>query len=292
MYNYRFNSMSTIVQISIDYELFANDMMPIYKLFDLVDRTCSRFRHDSELSQLNQQVGQEVKTSSEMFSILLESDRYYQETEGIFNPSILSALENEGYSTSIESIRGREIETPAGNSTLSLLEQPFFLNEEQQAVTLYSTIDLGGIAKGWVIDRAAQLLERMGAGFINVGGDIRIFGVLPRPLHIGIENPFDTTNMISSIQVENGAVATSTSMKRRWRVDGKWRHHLIDTKTGRPSESGVVSATITAPTALEADVWAKTVLLLGESNGQEWLRKKGLHGVIVNQDNIVWKGGA
>ena len=292
MYNYRFNSMSTIVQISIDYELFANDMMPIYKLFDLVDRTCSRFRPDSELSQLNQQVGKEVKTSSVMFSILLESDRYYRETEGIFNPSILSALENEGYSTSIESISGREIETPAGNSTLSLLEQPFFLNEEQQAVTLYSTIDLGGIAKGWVIDRAAQLLERMGAGFINVGGDIRIFGILPRPLHIGIENPFDTTNMISSIQVENGAVATSTSMKRRWRVDGKWRHHLIDTKTGRPSESGVVSATITAPTALEADVWAKTVLLLGESNGQEWLRKKGLHGVIVNQDNIVWKGGA
>jgi FAD:protein FMN transferase len=59
MFTYRFPSMSTIVQISISQELFANDLMPIYKLFELIEDTCSRFRSDSELSRLNQQVERE-----------------------------------------------------------------------------------------------------------------------------------------------------------------------------------------------------------------------------------------
>jgi FAD:protein FMN transferase len=86
MFNYPFNSMSTTVQISINHELFANDMMPVYKLFQSIEETCSRFRADSELSLLNQQIGKEVNVSSEMFSILTVALRFYEETAGIFNP--------------------------------------------------------------------------------------------------------------------------------------------------------------------------------------------------------------
>jgi FAD:protein FMN transferase len=291
MYSYRFPSMSTIVQISINHELFANDMMPIYKLFELIEDTCSRFRSDSELSQLNQQVGKEVKVSGEMFSILSAAIRFYEETEGIFNPNVLSVLESHGYSKSIERIKGKELAISFPSSVATINSQPFTLNESNLSVTLLSKIDLGGIAKGWVIDRATQLLERLGYGFINVGGDIRIFGSLPRPLNIGIESPFAVEEMISSIQVEKEALATSTTMKRKWLMNGQWQHHLIDTKTGKPSESTIVSATITAPTALEADVWAKTVLLLGEQKGQEWIARKGVTSVLITSDGSIWRGG-
>ncbi|MFJ7729513.1 FAD:protein FMN transferase [Neobacillus sp. NPDC097160] len=291
MYHYQFNSMSTMVQISISQELYANEMMPIYKQFELVEITCSRFRTDSELSKLNQQVGKEVTVSSEMFLILSEADQFYKDTGGIFNPSILSALENNGYAKSIEFIRDREIETPARSTASAAQSQTYTLNEKQQAVILHSKIDLGGIAKGWVIDRTSLLLAEMGYGFINVGGDIRIFGSLPRPLNIGIENPFESSNMISSIQIENGAVATSTTKKRKWLVNGEWRHHLIDAKLGRPSESDIVSATVTARTAIEADVWAKTVLLLGENYGREWVAKKGIRAVLINKEGDIWRGG-
>lgn len=291
MYQYKFNSMSTMVQISINQELYANDMMPIYKQFELLENTCSRFRTDSELSKLNQQIGKEVTVSSEMFLILTKADKFYKDTEGIFNPSILTALENSGYAKSIEFIRDLSLETPARSLAMAARSQPYTLNEEQQAVILHSKIDLGGIAKGWVIDRAAQLLAKMGYGFINVGGDIRIFGSLPRALNIGIENPFESSNIISSIQIENGAVATSTTKKRKWIVNGEWRHHLIDAKLGRPSESNIVSATVTAPTAIEADVWAKTVLLLGENYGREWVAKKGIRAVLINKDGDIWRGG-
>jgi thiamine biosynthesis lipoprotein len=292
MYPYQFNSMSTMVRISINVELFANDLLPIYKQFELIEGMCSRFRADSELSLLNQELEHEAVVSKEMFYILSEAERFYQETAGLFNPGILAALENNGYAASIETIRGKELAEPFPQASMAVPEHPFTLNESRQTVTLHGKIDLGGIAKGWVIDRAAQLLEKLGYGFINVGGDIRIFGELPRPLKIGIENPFETKNMISSLQVNDGAVATSTSAKRKWFVNGEARHHLIDPRSGKPSESTIVSATVTAPTAMEADVWAKTVLLLGERDGQEWIRKKGLGAVLINKNGEIWRGGA
>lgn len=292
MYHYQFNSMSTMVQISISNELFANDLMPVYKKFTRIEDLCSRFREDSELSQLNRQLGLEVPVSEELFAILQTALRFYEETDGIFNPGILVALENSGYTKSIEQIKGREISGIADFSpAFSLASKPFHLAHTKTAATLLTKLDLGGIAKGWVIDQAAELLAQFGFGFINVGGDIRIFGALPRPLNIGIEDPFEPDKMISAIQVQTGAIATSTSMKRCWSVNGANKHHLIDPSTGDASKSTIVSATVTAPTAVQADVWAKVALLLGEEKGKKWIRKKGTKAVLVNQSKEIWKEG-
>lgn len=283
--------MSTMVQISINQELFANDLMPVYKLFSSVEDTCSRFKEDSELSRLNQQIGQEVEVSHRFFLILKDALSYYKKTNGIFNPGVLSAMENSDYSKSIEFIRGRELGASSYSTEQVRPIQPYQLNEDRQTVILQTRIDLGGIAKGWVVDRGAELLSTYGYGFINVGGDIRIFGSLPRPLNIGIEDPDDPTKMISSIQVSDGAVATSTSMKRRWRMNGINKHHLIDTATGQPSATTIISSTVTAPTAVEADVLAKVILLLGEEDGESLVSRKQNKAVIINKAKEIWKRG-
>jgi thiamine biosynthesis lipoprotein len=290
MFNYNFNSMSTMVQILISQELFANDLMPVYKLFSSVEDTCSRFKEESELSRLNHQIGKEVELSPLLFSILNDALHFYEETNGIFNPGILSAIQNSGYSKSIELIKGRELGASSHPRQEVSGNPPYLLVENKQSVVLQTPIDLGGIAKGWVIDRAAEVLTKIGYGFINVGGDIRIFGSLPRPLNIGIEDPEDPTKLISSIQVSNGAVATSTSMKRRWKMNGVSKHHLIDAAIGEPSASTIISSTVTAPTATEADVWAKVVLLLGEDAGKSWISSKNNNGVIINKAKEIWKG--
>lgn len=290
MYQYNFNSMSTMVQISINQEMFANDLMPVYKLFALVEDTCSRFKAESELSLLNQQIGKDIEVSHLFFSILKETLKFYKETNGVFNPGILPALENSGYTKSIEFIRGKELGVSSLSTPVMKKMQPYQLNEENQTVVLQTPIDLGGIAKGWVIDRATEVLSTYGYGFINVGGDIRIFGTLPRPLNIGIEDPSDPTKMISSIQVSEGAVATSTSMKRRWKMNGVNKHHLIDATTGEPSTSAIISSTVTAPTATEADVLAKVVLLLGEEGGKALISGKKSKAVIINKAKEIWKG--
>ncbi|MCQ6278434.1 FAD:protein FMN transferase [Bacillus sp. EB600] len=291
MYKYNFNSMSTMVQISINHELFANDLMPVYKIFTIVEDTCSRFKRDSELSLLNQQIGKEALVSEVLLFILKDALKFYQETDGVFNPGILTAIENSGYTKSIEYIRGMELNHPLHSAPVATNIPPYHLEESKQTVVLQTRIDLGGIAKGWAIDRAVNLLSHHGYGFINVGGDIRIFGQLPRPLNIGIEDPFDPAVIISAIQVSDGGVATSTSMKRRWQMDGRNKHHLIDPFTGEPSNSLIVSSTVTAPTALEADVWAKVTLLLGEEKGKAWISSKGAPAVLVNQSKKIWRGG-
>jgi len=291
MYKYNFNSMSTMVQILISKELFANDLMPVYKLFASVEDTCSRFKEDSGLSRLNQQLEKEVEVSVQFFSILKEALRFYEETNGVFNPGILSAIENSGYTKSIELIKGRELAAPSPTAPVFTKLRPYQLDEARQTVVLHTRIDLGGIAKGWVVDRTADILSQYGFGFVNVGGDIRIFGSLPRPLNIGIEDPFDPSKMLSSIQVSDGAVATSTSMKRRWKVSGKSKHHLIDATTGEPSASTIISSTVTAPTAVEADVLAKVVLLLGEERGKALLSVKKNPAVIINEAKEIWRGG-
>ena len=283
--------MSTMVQISINQELFANDLMPVYKIFASVEDTCSRFKEDSELSRLNQQLEKEVEVSDQLFSILKEALRFYEETNGVFNPGILSAIEHSGYTKSIELIKGRELTAPSPTAPVFTKLRPYQLDEDRQTVLLHTRIDLGGIAKGWVVDRAAEVLSQHGFGFVNVGGDIRIFGNLPQPLNIGIEDPFEPAKMLSSIQVFVGAVATSTSMKRRWKVDGKNKHHLIDARTGEPSASTIVSATVTAPTALEADVLAKVTLLLGEADGKALTFSKKSNAVIINDAKEIWRGG-
>ncbi|OIK16189.1 hypothetical protein BIV60_05995 [Bacillus sp. MUM 116] len=290
MYKYNFNSMSTMVQITIDQELFANDLMPVYRLFSSVEDTCSRFKDDSEVSRLNQQIGKEMLISNDMFSILKDALKFYKETNGVFNPGILSSVENSGYTRSIEFIRGRELGAASDTAVEVSKNQPFQLNMEKQTVVLLTRIDLGGIAKGWVIDRAAEVLSNYGYGFINVGGDIRIFGSLPRPLNIGIEDPFDSENIISSIQVSNGAVATSTSMKRRWKINGRSKHHLIDVTTGKPSTSTIISSTVTAPTAVEADVLAKVALLMGEESGKALISRKKNKAVMINEAKEIWRG--
>lgn len=291
MNDYHFNSMSTIVQISINNELLANDLMPVYKKFTQIEDLCSRFRKDSELSRLNEQIGKEVPVSNELFAILETAHDFYKETDGVFNPGILTALENSGYIQSIEHIKGREIGGIAPQAASRGLDEPFILQDSNHSAYLHTKLDLGGIAKGWVIDQAAEILTQLGSGFINVGGDIRIFGALPRPLNIGIEDPFEPTKIISAIQAQNGAIATSTSTKRRWSVNGANKHHLIDPFTGEASKSTIVSATVTAPTAVEADVLAKVVLLLGEDKGRSLLVKKAANAVIINQKREIWKEG-
>ncbi len=289
MNEYRFNSMSTMVQISNTSELFANDLLPVYKKFEQIEDLCSRFRPDSELSRLNRQIGKDIPVSEELYAILEAALRFYEETGGMFNPGILTALEQSGYSKSIEQIRGRELGASVVGTPQVPVDPPFLLNEVKKTVLLQTKLDLGGIAKGWVIDKAAEILALSGAGFINVGGDMRIFGTLTRSLNIGIEDPFDPEKILSDIQVKNGAVATSTSMKRRWKVNGRNRHHLIDPFTGESSKSTVVSATVTAPTAMEADVWAKIVLLSGDEKGRSWIAKKRANAVIINQDRKIWR---
>ncbi len=149
-----------------------------------------------------------------------------------------------------------------------------------------STLDLGGIAKGWAVDRAADVLSRTGAAcLVNAGGDLACRGAKPggEPWIVGVQHPRDPSALYCRIRVPEGAaVATSGDYERFFEAGGVRYHHLLDPATGRPAR-GAVSVTVVAPDCATADAWATAAFVLGPQEGIAALERQGdLEGMILS----------
>ncbi len=121
-------------------------------------------------------------------------------------------------------------------------------------------LDLGGIAKGYAVDRATGILAQSGPALVNAGGDLAGRG---RLWPVGVE----TGDGELTLGLEDHALATSGRDRRRWRRGGIEAHHLIDPATGAPAEARYLRVTVTAPTTVEAEIQAKAVFLGAEPEG-------------------------
>jgi len=149
-------------------------------------------------------------------------------------------------------------------------------------------LDLGGIAKGWGVDRAADLLaERVGPCLVNVGGDLAVRGSKPGgvPWNVGVQDPRDPSRLFVTLRLRGArAVATSGDYQRYVEVDGIRHHHLLDPRTGWPGRR-CSSATVVAPSCALADAWATAAFILGPDAGIAALeRHPDLEGVLVTID--------
>ncbi|MDX9721602.1 MAG: FAD:protein FMN transferase [Myxococcota bacterium] len=129
-------------------------------------------------------------------------------------------------------------------------------------------VDLGGVAKGYAIDRAvtAMLNLDVEAGVVEVGGDVRVFGSLPdrSVWEVDIRDPFQSDNVVARLGLRDQAVCTSGNYARYISIDGKLYSHILDPRTLQPA-GHVPSVTVVAPTAMQADIWATALSVLGES---------------------------
>lgn len=141
-------------------------------------------------------------------------------------------------------------------------------------------LDSGGIGKGLAADLAAEELRGAPAWLVDCGGDLRIGGTARQPRPVDVRDPVDGSQIIHRLHITRGAVATSGTTRRAWEIDGVRHHHLIDPRTGEPADTGVLQVTALAPTALEAEVLAKTALLHGEDRAHEHLP----HGGVIVTD--------
>ena len=119
---------------------------------------------------------------------------------------------------------------------------------------------------------------------MNAAGDIAISDALANgaPWQIGVRNPFEPDTDFETLNLTRCGVATSGKDRRRWNKNGLPRHHIIDPYTGQPAETDVMTATIVAPTVMEAEAAAKAVLILGGEEGLKWIESDPvLAGIIV-----------
>jgi thiamine biosynthesis lipoprotein len=128
-------------------------------------------------------------------------------------------------------------------------------------------IDIDGIAKGYAIDRASELMQRSGiaGGMVEVGGDLRVFGTGPedRPWIVAIRSPFED-RVWAELQLGDGAVCSSGDYARPLEIGEKRYSHIVDPRSGRPTQ-GVHAVTVVGPDAATADAWATALSVLGKA---------------------------
>lgn len=261
------------------------------------ERRFTRFSEQSELSSLNRSAGQWFPVSPNLFDVIKEALFYFHKTGGLFDPSILPSLHHAGYVQSMDEIRQVGAppppagQRPVSTSTFASIE----LNETDSSIRLPADmqIDLGGIAKGWIAERAALLLSQyVPACAVSAGGDMFLIGYPEGQdfWEVGLEDPRDPRINISVLSVQAGAVATSSVVKRAWKQEGISRHHLIDPRTGEPADTPWLSVTVLAPHTAAAETFAKAFLianedetqLLGEQNPELTVLAVDQHGNLVN----------
>jgi thiamine biosynthesis lipoprotein len=155
------------------------------------------------------------------------------------------------------------------------------------------SIDLGGIAKGWIAEQAALILaDFSSASAVNAGGDMFLIG-LPNgeeQWSVELEDPLKPERTLMTIKVNPGAVATSSVTKRTWKQGGIARHHLIDPRTGEPAITDWLSMTVIAAHACEAEVFAKALFLGGPVECEDIARASGIQFsyLAVDRNLKIW----
>lgn len=258
----------------------------VHHLFEEIEEAFSRFKPESELSRLNASAGRPFKASPLLFKAVKASLGAARATGGLFDPTVLAALIEAGYDRSFEELTDRGKAVPAPHAKCGWTWKDIRLDNGSSLIHLPAgcAIDLGGIGKGWVVDRAARLLEEFGGYAIDAGGDMVVGGHRAdgSPWTVGVADPLKPDHDLMVLEVCRGAVCTSSTTRRRWSAGGELRHHLIDPRTGQPSQSGVAAATVTAESAARAETVTKAAIMLGPKAGLKFIeRQSGVEGLLV-----------
>ena len=257
----RFDARAMGTTISV----FGPDVIPfddsargVIETFAIEEDRFSRFRSGSELSRVNATAGSWTTVSQAFASLILFALDQAAATDGLFDPTVLRAMEAAGYDRDlgevIQAARGA-LHPPVACGRWAEVE----LDARCLRLPNDVGLDLGGVAKGWTVDLAAERALDAGLPWVLVsaGGDLRIAGESP-PLEIEVEDPDEPGRALASLRLQGGAIATSSIRRRSW---GPGLHHVIDPRTGAPSVAGVAQATVWGPTCAAAEI-ASTVALL------------------------------
>ncbi len=263
-------------------------------LFDDWDRCLSRFRPDSELTRLNALAGRSVAVSRTLLDVLRAAIAAAHATDGLFDPTLGSRLIALGYDRTFaelpsDSAAGRPLGpwTAGGWRAIEI-----DAHAETVRIPVGTSLDFGGIAKGMAVDAALDRLVGAGIGpvAVDAGGDLAVRGTPP-----GLDGwriALTEASGVPEVTIATGGLATSSTTRRRWLIDGTERHHLLDPRTGLPAATGLRSATVVATSARVAEVAAKVALLLGRDGGAGFLAERGLSGVLVADDGSAETVGA
>lgn len=231
-----------------------------------VDALMSIHRADSELSGVNSTAASSrAKVSNDLFQVVTLALSIARESDGSFDPTIRPLTDLWGFIW-------KEYRLPTETELAAVLPRVnhrFVKLDEREQTIRFTTngvsLDLGGIAKGYAVDRAIRRLQSHGISnaLVRAGGDLRVIGAPPgkSAWDVQLEDP-SKSGKRTTIQLRDAAVSTSGNYENFFVVDGRRYSHILNPHTGLPVE-GVVACSVVAPTCVEADGWSTALFVLG-----------------------------
>lgn len=236
-----------------------------------LERLLSRFLPESDISRINRSAGvKREKISSETYEILSRAVECSAISQGLFDITIGPLADLWDYKQASEPPAKNKIEGVLHLVNYKDLE----LDAAQRTAGLKSSgqsVDLGGIGKGFASDRFMEIFKEYGvtSAFSNIGGNVSTLGNKPDgwPWRVGIRHPRQK-GLIGAVEVTGKAVVTSGDYERYFLdMEGRRFHHILNPITGYPAESGLVSVTVVADSAMTADALSTAVFVVGIERG-------------------------
>ncbi len=284
--------MGTVVEVTV---MDAGSSMPdeaAQAAFDEIrrlEKILSSYDPKSDVSRVSSSGAAMVKVSPEVIEVTEEALRVARLSNGAFDPTIGALKTVWGYSGELGVVPSKE----EVKKYLPLVDyRKVVVDEEGSSMGLKEggmVLNLGGIAKGYIVKRAVEALKRSGVkrGIIHAGGDMTVFQTgSSEPFTVGVQNPREK-KLLGSVRLLNGAVATSGDYERYFIKDGVRYHHILDPATGFPANRST-SVTIIAEDPTTADALSTAVFVMGPIKGMELV--EGLdkvEAVIVDSNGKV-----
>jgi thiamine biosynthesis lipoprotein len=285
-------AMGTVVTIIVAHEQTEDAKAAIVEAFEEIKRIeelMSVRDEDSEIYALNHGGTDWVELSPEVLYVLERAQYYSNLSGGAFDVTVQPLME-----LWMEKTRERG-QMPVPDELSEALElvgwNNLILDREHTRARFIQYgmgVTLGGIAQGYAVDRAIELLMERGmeSALVEIGGDIRVFG--SKNWRIAVQHPRERHKWLGVIELKDGAIVTSGDYVRYFFLGGRRVHHLIDPRTGYPADKSI-SVTIITDKAIDADVLSTAVFVLGPEKGAQLLSSLGAQGLIVAPDGEVTK---
>lgn len=269
-----------------------------HRALDQLEACWSRFVESSDISRLNRDAGRLVEVDSATLTLVEVMIEAWRITGGRFDPTVLPALLDAGYTTSVDDPRiaavmpAALIDRPARGAAATPPASlgDVLVDREHRTVTVPAgiAIDGGGIGKGLAADLVvAELLARGARGvLVSIGGDLSASGTAPNGdgWLIDLEDPADQRVTRARIAISGGGVATSSTLGRRWTHAGVAQHHVIDPDANAPSSTDLVAVTVVGSNGWRAEAHATALLLAGSIDFAELAISSGVDAIATTAD--------
>ncbi|HEX3392833.1 MAG TPA: FAD:protein FMN transferase [Solirubrobacteraceae bacterium] len=304
----RWQALGTSAELLVlgDQRQLALARAAVERWLEQVDRACSRFRADSELSRLGVADGRAVPVSPTLIEATQLALRAARLTDGDVDPTLGEALERAGYDRDWALIEADpdQAATPASAPRLRVRRQPRWRRVRVDAAlgTIQlprgTKLDLGATAKAWAADRAAVAALRAADGcdgvLVSLGGDIATGGDCPPGgwhVYVTDDHRDGPDAPGQRIAIGGGGLATSSTAVRRWRRGGEQMHHIIDPRTNAPASTPWRTVSVAAEDCADANIAATAAIVRGQ-HAPQWLADQGLPARLVARDGSVTTVGS